>query len=63
MVFIAKDKSFNTEIRTDFDNSIGKINVSPQDIGRVILNLINNAFYASYGKRRKMRMDMNQSLQ
>jgi len=42
----AKDKSFNTEMKTDFDNSIGKINVVPQDIGRVILNLINNAFYA-----------------
>jgi signal transduction histidine kinase len=42
----AKDKSFNAEIKTDFDNSIGKINIIPQDIGRVILNLINNAFYA-----------------
>ena len=42
----AKDKSFNTEIKTDFDNSIGKINIVPQEIGRVILNLINNAFYA-----------------
>jgi two-component system NtrC family sensor kinase len=42
----AKDKNFNAEIKTDFDNSIGKINVVPQDIGRVLLNLINNAFYA-----------------
>ena len=42
----AKDKSFNAEMKTDFDNSIGKINIVPQDIGRVILNLINNAFYA-----------------
>ena len=42
----AKDKSFNAEIQTDFDGSIGKINVVPQDIGRVMLNLINNAFYA-----------------
>jgi signal transduction histidine kinase len=42
----AKDKSFNAEIKTDFDNSIGKINIVPQEIGRVILNLINNAFYA-----------------
>ncbi|MEO7049513.1 MAG: ATP-binding protein, partial [Ferruginibacter sp.] len=41
-----KDKSFNADIKTDFDNSIGKINIIPQDIGRVILNLINNAFYA-----------------
>jgi len=42
----AKDKSFNTEIKTDFDEGIGKINVMPQDIGRVLLNLYNNAFYA-----------------
>jgi signal transduction histidine kinase len=42
----AKDKSFNAEIKTDFDESIGKINVIPQDIGRVLLNLFNNAFYA-----------------
>jgi two-component system NtrC family sensor kinase len=42
----AKDKSFNAITKTDFDNSIGKINVIPQEIGKVILNLINNAFYA-----------------
>jgi len=42
----AKDKSFNAEIKTDFDSSIGNINVVPQDFARVILNLINNAFYA-----------------
>ncbi|MDP2890949.1 MAG: ATP-binding protein [Bacteroidota bacterium] len=42
----AKDKSFNATMKTDFDESIGKINVIPQDIGRVILNLITNAFYA-----------------
>jgi len=42
----AKDKSFNATIKTDFDTSIGNINIVPQDIGRVILNLINNAFYA-----------------
>ncbi|HCW07220.1 MAG TPA: hypothetical protein DGG95_07640 [Cytophagales bacterium] len=42
----AKDKSFNAKFETDFDSSIPKINVIPQDIGRVILNLINNAFYA-----------------
>jgi signal transduction histidine kinase len=44
--FRAKDKSFNADFNTDFDGSIGKINMVPQDIGRVILNLINNAFYA-----------------
>ncbi len=43
----AKDKSFNATMKTDFDESIGNINIVPQDIGRVILNLINNAFYAS----------------
>jgi signal transduction histidine kinase len=42
----AKDKSFNAEIKTDLDESIGKINIIPQDIGRVLLNLFNNAFYA-----------------
>ncbi len=42
----AKDKSFNATMKTDFDASIGNINIIPQDIGRVILNLINNAFYA-----------------
>jgi len=42
----AKDKNFNAEMITDFDNSIEKINIIPQDIGRVLLNLFNNAFYA-----------------
>ena len=42
----AKDKSFNADFKTDFDESIGKINIVPQDIGRVLLNLYNNAFYA-----------------
>jgi signal transduction histidine kinase len=42
----AKDKSFNAEFKTDFDPDLPKINVIPQDIGRVLLNLINNAFYA-----------------
>jgi signal transduction histidine kinase len=41
----AKDKSFNATMKTDFDESIGNINIIPQDIGRVVLNLINNAFY------------------
>ena len=42
----AKDKSFNAKLETDFDPSVGRINIVAQDIGRVILNLINNAFYA-----------------
>jgi signal transduction histidine kinase len=41
----AKDKSFNATMNTDFDASIGNVNVVPQDMGRVILNLITNAFY------------------
>jgi two-component system NtrC family sensor kinase len=49
----AKDKNFNADFKTDFDESIGKINVVPQDIGRVLLNLFNNAFYA-VGERRKV---------
>jgi signal transduction histidine kinase len=42
----AKDKTFNATMKTDFDESIGNINIIPQDIGRVVLNLITNAFYA-----------------
>jgi len=49
----AKDKSFNATMKTDFDESVGKINIIPQDIGRVILNLINNAFYAVDEKRKQ----------
>ncbi len=46
----AKDKSFNADFKTDFDENIGKINIVPQDIGRVLLNLYNNAFYAVSAK-------------
>ena len=42
----AKDKSFNADFKTNLDQSMPKLNVIPQDIGRVLLNLINNAFYA-----------------
>ena len=42
----AKDKSFDAKFETSFDNSFGKVNIIPQEIGRVMLNLINNAFYA-----------------
>jgi signal transduction histidine kinase len=44
--FRAKDKSFHANFQTDFDPSLGKINIIRQDMGRVMLNLINNAFYA-----------------
>jgi two-component system, NtrC family, sensor kinase len=49
----AKDKSFNATLTTDFDESIGKINIIPQDIGRVLLNLYNNAFYAITEKKKQ----------
>ena len=42
----AKDKTFNAAMNTDYDQTIGNINIIPQDIGRVIMNLITNAFYA-----------------
>ena len=48
----AKDKSFNARLKTDYDESIGNINIIPQDIGRVILNLITNAFYAVAEKKK-----------
>ena len=50
----AKDKSFNATIKTDFDNSIGNINIIPQDIGRVVLNLLNNAFYVVNEKKQQL---------
>ena len=48
----AKDKTFNAKFETHFDNNIGKVNIIPQDIGRVILNLINNAFYTVTEKKK-----------
>jgi signal transduction histidine kinase len=48
----AKDKDFNANFKTDFDAGIGKIEVVPQDIGRVLLNLYNNAFYAVNEKKK-----------
>jgi signal transduction histidine kinase len=50
----AKDKDFNATMKTDFDESIGNINIIPQDIGRVILNLITNAFYAVTEKKKQV---------
>ena len=50
----AKDKSFNATLFTHFDDSIGMINMIPQDIGRVILNLITNAFYAVAEKKKQI---------
>jgi signal transduction histidine kinase len=52
--FRAKDKTFNTTLKTDFDPTVGKIDIIPQDIGRVMLNLINNAFYAVHERSKKL---------
>jgi len=49
----AKDKSFNATMKTDFDETIGKINIVPQDVGRSVLNLITNAFYAVSEKKKQ----------
>jgi signal transduction histidine kinase len=50
----AKDKSFNATLKTDYDETIGNINIIPQDIGRVLLNLYNNAFYAISEKKKQV---------
>jgi signal transduction histidine kinase len=55
----AKDKSFNADFKTDFDESIGKINIIPQDIGRVLLNLYNNAFYAVNERLKAQRSQLS----
>ncbi len=50
----AKDKDVNAELVTDFDPAVGKVEVVPQEIGRVLLNLFNNAFYAIRQKQRSL---------
>lgn len=50
----AKDKSFNAKFEMDFDPGMGKITVVPQDIGRVILNLLTNAFYVVSEKKKRL---------
>jgi two-component system, NtrC family, sensor kinase len=57
----AKDNSFNATMKTDFDNTIGKINIISQDIGRVLLNLYNNAFYA-INEKAKLSADSYQPI-
>jgi len=49
----AKDKSFNAKFEVNLDPAVGMVNVMPQEIGRVILNLINNAFYAVSEKKKE----------
>ena len=48
----AKDKTFNATIKTDFGSTLEKVNIIPQDIGRAILNLLTNAFYAVTEKKK-----------
>jgi two-component system NtrC family sensor kinase len=53
----AKDKSFNATLVTNYDETIGNIDIIPQDMGRVILNLITNAFYAVNEKKKQIADD------
>jgi two-component system, NtrC family, sensor kinase len=55
----AKDKSFNADFKTNFDDTIGKINIIPQDIGIVLLNVFNNAFYATSEKQKAESLQKN----
>ncbi len=50
----AKEPAFNITIETDYDNDIGEVDVVPQDIGRVFLNIISNACYAAYKKKQEI---------
>ncbi len=54
----AKDKTFNADFKTDFDKTISKVNIIPQDIGRVLLNLYNNAFYAVNERQKIIEEDL-----
>jgi len=53
----AKDKSFNADLITDFEESLPVVNVIPQDLGRVLLNLFTNAFYATHQKQKTVNTD------
>jgi signal transduction histidine kinase/ligand-binding sensor domain-containing protein len=57
----AKDKSFNVDYKTDFDPDLPRIDVVPQDIGRVLLNLINNAFYACAERLAQSKAEVSRS--
>lgn len=50
----AKDKAFNARLQTDFDNGLGTVEVVPQEIGQVLLNVFNNAFYAVRQKKHQL---------
>ena len=55
----AQNKEFNITIEKDYDETLEKINVVPQDISRVFLNIINNACYAAYDKQKKSGNDFS----
>lgn len=55
----AQNSEFNIAIEKDYDETLGKINVVPQDISRVFLNIINNACYAAYDKKQKNKNDFH----
>jgi signal transduction histidine kinase len=55
--FRAKDKTFNVQLHIDFDESIGKVHIVPQDISRVLINLFNNAFYSVSRKQKLLNGD------
>ena len=50
--FRARDKAFNATIKTDFESNLAPVNIIPQDFGRVILNLLTNAFYVVDEKKK-----------
>jgi signal transduction histidine kinase len=58
----AKDKTFNAKVESNFDSTIPALKVVPQDIGRVLLNLINNALYAVNEKSKKQNNDYEPSV-
>ncbi len=55
----AQDNSFNIKIEKEYDNSIGRIEVVPQNLSRVFLNLVNNAFYATHEKKKENSPDIS----
>lgn len=58
---VARDKTFNVDIKTGFDPELPKIKIVPQDIGRVILNILNNAFQACTEQNRRASADRSLS--
>ncbi|MFI5153635.1 MAG: ATP-binding protein [Chitinophagales bacterium] len=60
----AKDKTFNATLRTEYDEGMGSVSLIPQDIGRALLNLFNNAFYSISEKKRTLSeiSDANQKV-